>query len=162
MFETSKPDVLRKCCSSNTFCYALAFFNDPICSQDAQAADGNATDTSTHTEPPADELVWIRSVGQTASFARYLLGNYDEKSHAMGVLANEVEGNGAWKVYSPNLRHGLYAIDTLAPNWIIKVTARACHSLFTTLLCEFLQLFAWLGCYGDLMVLTGASLCCAV
>lgn len=83
-----------------------------------------------------DFIVWIRSLQAEDTFKRYMCGPYDAATHTVGSWANgngKAAGNSPaatsgrkWKVYSPPHRSGLYAVDTLAPNWFVKVRGAKC------------------------------------
>lgn len=72
-----------------------------------------------------DFIVWVRSIGATDYFSRYVLGRWSATTASMGTLQNDLpdasSGNSDWRIRVPQHRHGLYAIDTLAPSWVIKV-----------------------------------------
>lgn len=70
-----------------------------------------------------DVIVWVRSLQAEAVFSRFMLGRFDPATGTVGLLANELaDSQGKWMLYSPRTRHGLYAIDTLAPHWFVKVS----------------------------------------
>lgn len=92
---------------------------------DAARAQG-VPHTHTHTGNASaesveeDVVVWIRSLQAEAVFKRFMLGRFNASSGTQGLLANEIAQE-RWSLYSPKQRHGLFAIDTLAPGWVVKV-----------------------------------------
>jgi hypothetical protein len=84
--------------------------------------DQNATESSVDLQEAEDVIVWVRSLQAEDTFKRFVLGRFDPKSGYVGSLINHVSGGARkkWQLYSPKSRHGLYAIDTLAPHWFVK------------------------------------------
>jgi hypothetical protein len=94
-------------------------------SPNANGNHRNASRAPTSEEESADDfIVWVRSIGATDYFSRYVLGRWSAATASMGTLQSNLadnSGSNKWRIRVPQHRHGLYAIDTLAPSWVIKV-----------------------------------------